>query len=106
MGKSIGLFAAFMIMCLSLSACSDYPEAGNMADYAGWWVFSNDVPGRTDEPVFFYIEFSAENVGEFDCYDKSGLSIGSGAVDFDGKRYTQKGKVGQTEFTETWERVD
>ena len=27
-------------------------------------------------------------------------------ITFDGKRYTQKGKVGQTEFTETWERVD
>jgi hypothetical protein len=58
-----------------------------MADYAGWWVFSNDVPGRSDEPIFIYLELPAEAGGEFACYDERGLSIGSGTVDFSGMRH-------------------
>ncbi len=60
-------------------------ELGSISDYAGWWTFSEHVPGRSETPDFFYIEIPDDG-GEIVCYDENGLSVAKGYSDYSEQR--------------------
>ena len=86
--KCLGIPVLILILLMFLAACEKEitgvitEEAGSIGDYLGWWQLIE----QNDEAPFAYIEITAENVGDVNCYDISGSLVDKGYIDYNEQR--------------------